>query len=151
MNWLLKFSFICGCSFLMFLSISLLKVTTVDIRDSSDTSNLNSDVFFGGEVLGLHADKVRRVAEKRKIGIDADTLQFFMRVPISKSDFLNHVGARDFDVTSKKYLYYQKNPHSPEWFPKQNTSNFIGSVSDENSWRIDVFKLSNEHLAFHIY
>jgi len=141
-----------GIGFLSRVAPALFETAHV-IDDWPDGDHSDKDRWRGGQIYGMKADRIRRVAKPSGNGVDADTISYFMRVPMSDDDFSAFVArlksnpAYEFRHPTAQEL--QSANLQPEWFPQPARANYVGDAKDESSWRVRIFRGSpDSHTYF---
>ncbi|MEC5129221.1 hypothetical protein VSU19_20845 [Verrucomicrobiales bacterium BCK34] len=121
--------------------------------DWPDGGHSNKDRWRSGTVFGHNADRIRREALPDRVGVDVNSLTFYMSVPMSDFEFEVFL---DRLAKTKEYEFRADGswPHKdfrlpPDWFAPMNGTNFIGFAKDDSSWWVYIFRPpDSKHVFF---
>ena len=132
--------------------------SAIDWPEDGNGRKATADRWLGGVFYGIEADKIRRVARPEKIGVDADSIKFYVRIPLDEKVYQELMDTLRFN---DDYAYWRGDfyaPESmvmkPEWFPAPTEANYVstakmGVTKGSPTWSFHVFRADDS--ALHLF
>jgi len=150
----------CGLLTLVFASSGLLSRLNPEIFETAyihddwpDGDHSDKDRWRGGQIYGLRADLIRRVAKPSGSGVDADTITYFMRVSMDDSEFnglIDRLGSADDCQFQPPDRYIPSARQlQPEWFPSASSETYVGEARD-GGWSVSIFRSQTDPYTYFV-
>ena len=130
------------------LAWSLINPPELEVRDGSGIGNMTGDTFWGGSIYGFEADRVRRIAIPRKVGVEP--LYYYFRVPMTDPEFNKFMSMsgkfQAFSISSPESV--PELSKAPDWLPYDSRGRPVAHVSGPGGPSSHIYRDESGYTIF---
>jgi hypothetical protein len=122
---------------------------------TSSEDTLARDYWLQGTFLGYKPTNIKRIERWHGKRLDSDDISFFVKIVIPSDEIEKTV--ENFKSDSRYNFKRYDNMKSenaplpsywPSWFPVPSPENYLGTINDERSWTVSIYRLGRSNELF---